>query len=238
MIQNTRGIVLHKTNFSETSLVVQVYSMHFGRISLLIHGAKKKKSRNKSAHFEPLSIIEISGNFSNTEKLIRPSEVKSYIPLINIQTQLSKRLIALFLAEVIHRSIKESYQEIDLYNFIEKSLFQLENSSDNVANFHLVFLLKLCRFLGIYPLLGQGEYFSISEGVFLNSVPTNGVYLNGDEKNVFYSLLGTNIAECHTLSLDKQQRKNALKNILDYYKVHIVGMGEVKSHEVLETIFN
>ena len=237
MVHRTRAIVLHKVNYSESSLVVQVYSFEFGKISLLVNGAKRKKSRNKSALFESLSLLEISGNFTNTDKLIRPSEVKIEIPWVSIQTKIDKRLIAMFLAEVIHKSIKESFPDRSLYLFIERSLIYLENSTENVANFHLVFLLELSKFFGFYPLKGNGEFFSVSEGVFLNSVPNLSAYLRGDDRDIFHSLLSVRLDNCHELKITGNQRKTALKNILDYYKVHNVGMGEIKSHHILETIF-
>ncbi|MFT4755132.1 MAG: DNA repair protein RecO (recombination protein O) [Salibacteraceae bacterium] len=237
MVHNTRAIVLHKTNYSESSLVVQVYSLNLGKISLIIYGAKKKKSRNKSALFEPLSILEIAGNFSNTDKLIRPSEVKVFTPLIQIQNSIGKRLIALFLAEVVHKSIKETIPDADLYMFMERSLLYLENSVRNVANFHLVFLLELSKFLGFSPLRSNGDFFNLSEGCFTNSIPNSSVYLREDEKSIFHALLGINIDKCHELKISSAQRKLALKNILEYYKIHNIGMGEIKSHLILETIF-
>lgn len=237
MVHTTRAIVLHKTNYSESSLVVQVYTFEFGRLSLLVHGAKKKKSRNKSALFEPLSLIEIAGNFSNTEKLIRPTEVKINIPLIHIQSSIHKRLIALFISEVLHKCVKESFAEKDLYLFIENSLQFLDQAEDNVSNFHLVFLMNLSKYIGFYPLSGMGDYFSVSDGQFSNVVPISGKYLSGDDKDVFHSLLGIKIDRCHELKINNQQRKIALKNVLEYYQIHNIGMGEIKSHHVLETIF-
>lgn len=67
MRHNTKAIVLHKTNYAENSLVVHLYTLDFGRCSILVRGAKNKKSRNKPALFEPLSILEITGNFSNID---------------------------------------------------------------------------------------------------------------------------------------------------------------------------
>ncbi len=237
MVQNTRGIVLHKTNYSENSIVVQLYTLHFGKLSILVQGAKKKRARSKIALFEPLSILELTGNFSNTAKLIRPTEISMFISLQETHTKISKSLIVLFLSEVIHKSIKESFPEPDLYIYLEKSLVQLEKTNDSIANFHLVFLVGLSRFLGFLPFKSSGHYFSISDGVFSNIIPSSGLYLKEEEKEIFYSLLDITLQDCHQLSLNSVQRKTALQNVLDYYKVHISNMGEIKSHHVLETIF-
>lgn len=238
MVESTRAIVLHKTNYAESSIVVQLYTFHFGRISILVHGAKKKKSRNRIALFEPLSILDISGNFKNTDKLIRLSEVSISFPFQEIHSKITKSVIALFLSEVVHKSIKESLPETDLYLFLENALMHLEKTDRSISNFHLVFLLELTRFLGFYPFKSEGKYFSINDGVFLNNIPPSGLYLKEDEKAVFYSLLNIRVTNCFSILLNSAQRKQALQSVLDYYKVHIPNMGEVKSHRVLETIFH
>ena len=237
MLHTTRAIVLHKTNYSESSIVVQLYTLHYGRISILVQGAKKKRAKNKIALFEPLSNIEITGKFSKSDKLIRPNEIKNHIPLIDIQIDISKRLIALFLAEVIHKGIKESIPEPEMYLFIEKSLYHLEITGNNVANFHLVFLLEWSKYLGMYPSRINAKYFNLTDGVFTNQIPGSGVYIQGEEKNTLYALLGMKIDNSHELKLTSEQRRIALNTILDYYRIHISGMGEIKSHYILETIF-
>ena len=237
MLNQTRAIVLHKTNYSETSIIVQAYSLKFGKISLLVQGVKKKKSRNKSALFEPLSVIEFVANFKDTDKLIRPREVKLFIPFVSIQNNISKRFIALFLAEMLHKSVREPHPEENLYIFIERSLIYLENSSDNEVNFHLVFLLELTKYLGFYPMGSKGDYFNMADGIFSQQVPQNTLYLQGEIKELFYSILGMKIDDGNAIKFTNEQRKMVLGAIVDYYKVHIPGMGEVKSHHILETIF-
>jgi DNA repair protein RecO (recombination protein O) len=218
--------------------VVQVYTLHYGKISLLVHGVKKKKSRNKSALFEPLTILELNGNFKDTAKLIRPSEVKLHIPFISIQSSVSKRLVVLFLADVLHKCVREPNPEQEMYVFIENSLKLLEYSDQNISNFHIVFLLQLSRYLGFYPRVSEGHYFSMLEGSFLNSVPESNLYLQGLEKDLFLQVLGIKIDNLSQLNLNSEQRKMALSFVLQYYQVHVSGFGEIKSHLILESIFS
>jgi DNA repair protein RecO (recombination protein O) len=237
MLNKTRAIVLHKTNYSESSIVVQVYSLDYGKVSLLIQGVKRKKSRNKSALFEPLSILEFVGNFNDTEKLIRPREIKLHIPFVNIQANISKRFIALFLAEMLHKSIKEPHPEQSMYVFIEKSLRFLELTEQNIANFHISFLLELTIYLGFHPRKSEGDYFNMLEGSFSNNIPESNMYLQGLKKEHFLRALGTKIDSSDLLRYTSEQRKDVLSSIIQYYQVHIAGFGEVKSHLILETIF-
>ena len=238
MLTQTKAIVLHKLNYSETSFVVQVYTLNYGKVGLLVQGVKKRKSRTKAALFEPLSIIDLVGNFTDTEKLIRPREIKLHTPFISIQSEISKRTLVLFLSEILHKCIKLPEPDPSMYRFIEESLLFLEQSKTNNANFHLAFLLELSKHLGFHPQPGTGEYFDMQEGNFTNAIPSSHLYLQADEKDLFSQTLGTKIAKSATLKLTANQRKTVLNSLIKYYQTHIPGLGEIKSHIILESIFN
>lgn len=237
MLGSTKAIVLHKTNYSESSIVVQVFTFDFGKVSLLIQGVKRRKSKNKSALFEPLSILELVGNFKNPEKLIKPSEVKIHKPLLQIQSSIGKRSIALFLSEILSKSIREPHPEKEMFSFIETSLSYLDVSNEKTSNFHLVFMLELSRYLGFYPQKSEGMFFDMEEGIFKNSQPLNHYYLTGNDKELFSRILGIKIDKSHELIFQHDERKLLLESILKYYQVHVSGWKEVKSHLILESVF-
>ncbi len=237
MEETTRAIVLHKTNYSESSIVVQLYSLHFGKISLLVQGAKKKKAKSKIALFEPLSILNISGNFSKTDKLIRPTEISVTFPFQNIPTKIGKRMLVMFLAEILQKSLKENIAEPDLFKFIERNLHYLELTENKIEFFHLTFLMRLTKYLGFFPFYSKGKYFSINEGNFTNSIPSSGLYLQEREKEAFETIIQSTIDNCHEIQLSNTDRKRVLNVVIEYYRVHIPEMGGIKSHEILETLF-
>lgn len=237
MVETTRAIVLHKTNYSESSLVVQVYSLHFGKISLLVQGTKKKKAKSKIALFEPLSILNVSGDFSKTDKLIRPTEISISFPYQNIPTRIGKRMVVMFLAEILHKALKENISEPDLFLFLERNLQYLELSENKIGYFHLSFLMQFSKYLGFFPFYSKGKYFSITEGNFSNAVPSSGLYLQEREKEAFELIIQSSVDTCHEIQLTNEERQRVLVNIIEYYRVHIPGMGNIKSHEILETLF-
>ena len=237
MVETTRAIVLHKTNFSESSLVVQLYSFHFGKISILVQGAKKKRAKSKIALFEPLSILNITGNFGNTDKLIRPTEISVHFPFQNIPTKIGKRMLVIFLSEILHKSLKENISEPDLFNFLERNLRFLECTENKIGYFHLSFLMQFSKYLGFFPFYTKGKYFSITEGNFSNVVPSSGLYLQEEEKAAFEIIIHSSVETSHEVQLSTKDRHRVLSNIIEYYRVHIPGMGEIKSHEILETLF-
>ena len=238
MVESTRAIVFHKTNYSESSLVVQIYSLKHGRLSLLVQGARKKKSKTKSVLFEPLNIIEVTANFSNTSKLIKPADISIHVPFQNIPTKLGKRMIVFFMAEILQKILKENIPDHDVYLFIESNLLYLENTNDSVSNFHLAFLMRLTQYLGFFPLHSKGHFFCLSDGNFRDSIPMSGPYIREDEKLVFESVLLCKVENSHNLKLSNDQRKKCLDTIIQYYRIHFAGLGEIKSNQILNNLFS
>ncbi|MEN9444623.1 MAG: Recombination protein terminal, partial [Bacteroidota bacterium] len=51
MLQQSAGIILTQYPFGETSLVVHVYTLEYGILSMLTNGVRKAKSRQKPSNF-------------------------------------------------------------------------------------------------------------------------------------------------------------------------------------------
>ena len=49
MLHKTRGIVFKTTDYSESSVIVQVFTEKFGMQSYMVNGAKKPKAKGQSA---------------------------------------------------------------------------------------------------------------------------------------------------------------------------------------------
>ena len=62
-----------------------------------------------------------------------------------------KTAIALFMGELLTRVIQEHERNEALYAFLEGSVRLLEEQRRGVANFHICFLFRLGRFIGIEP---------------------------------------------------------------------------------------
>ena len=237
MYSKTRIIVLHKTNYSENSIVIQALALDYGKISFLVSAVKGKKSKVGLALFEPLSILDIVANFKDLEKLIRPKEIKLNTPFFDIRSNMGKRMIVLFLSELLNKSIKEPHPDREMLLFIESALKYLEITQESIANFHIVFLKELTRYLGFQPNLKQGYYFDMEEGVFTDVLPKSSAYLEGEKKDMFAAMLGTKIDNCYTLNFNSSERKLILDSLIRYYQIHIPGLSNLKSQGVLEALF-
>jgi DNA repair protein RecO (recombination protein O) len=110
-----------------------------------------------------------------------------------------------------------------------------------VSNFHLFFLAKLTRFLGIFPRFKSGEndsFLDLKKGITSKTEPPHSKFMDIEETRIFYQLVGINLKDLPELSINRQVRIKLLGKILEYYSLHFDSMGEIKSLPVLKEVFN
>jgi DNA repair protein RecO (recombination protein O) len=239
MLNKASGIVLQTTKYSETSLIVKVYTRESGLRSYIISGVRSKRSGNKAGLFQPLALIDfvVSGNESS--KLSRITEISINQPYTNLPYNIIKSSLGMFINELLLHSFKEPHLDEDLYEFIRNSLLILDLSPDNTPNFHLGFMIQLSRFLGFYP---QGEHsadtsvFDLQEGKFVNFIPKHPYYLSSAAALQLSQLLDADYTGLQEINLGRAERKQLLNAMILFYQLHISSFGTMRSAAVLEEI--
>jgi DNA repair protein RecO (recombination protein O) len=233
----TQAIVLSVIKFQEKSLIVKCFTQSDGLKSYFIQNAfSTKKSNQKIAYFQPLNILEIEANHKNKGTLEHFKEVKLAYNYQNINTDIIKSSMVLFLSEVLHNSIFEEEKNENLFSYLETSLMWLD-THDVISNFHLIFLMQLTKFLGFYPQTREtdGTYFEMIDGVFSPFQGTS--CLNEHETQLLKKLLNLRFEDI-LKNFHKEERQVLLKILLDYYSIHLQGFKKPKSLEVLKEIFS
>lgn len=238
-IISTKAIVLSSLKYGDTSLIVKCFTQQEGIKSYMIRGIlKSKKGKLKPAYFQPLTQLQLTANHTHKNSLHSLREVHVIHPYETVHNSVVKQTIVLFLSEILSEIIKEEEENNTLYNYIETSLIWLD-THNSIANFHLLFLLNLSRFLGFYPDTTSQEKtaFDLLEGCFTNSPHSK---LSVSENNLisFKKLLGTNFDAIHTISFSKTERQTVLRIIIRYFELHLNGFRKPKSLDVLETVFS
>lgn len=242
MICTTRGIVLRTFKHTDSSVIAKVYTDQFGLQSLLIKIGKTAKSKNKANLLQPLSCLELSIYFKEKNSLQSVREFGNHYVFTSIPFDTLKSSIALFMAEMIYRCIKEEEKNLLLYNFFLGQIKHLDLIEErlDVNNFHLKFLVGFSRFLGFYPGNShfQSSVFDISEGMFMQGSPMNEHRLEQELSLALHRVIESTANDTPALKISPSERRLLLKALIDYYNFHLPGMGPVKSHEVLETVLN
>jgi len=239
MLVHTNAIVISALKYAEADLIVKCYTQKTGLKSYMLRGIlKSKRGKFKASLFQPLTQLELEAKHKDKGGLEYLQEAKILIPYKTLHTQVVKSAMVLFISEILRNSIQEEEQNESLYEYLENSLNWLDNNQ-NIANFHLLFLLKLTSYLGFYPDDENMEfnYFNLLEGIFCDS-KVNDYCIEGTNLTLLKQLLGTNFDELNLLKLNQIHRSNFLGMLLDYYQLHIDTFKKPKSLSVLNEIFN
>ncbi len=238
MVITTPAIVLKAIKYGETSLIVKCYTATNGPISYMVKGVRSSQKKGmKMAYFQPLTLLEINSNHKNKGGLEIMQSAKILHPYSSIPVNILKSSIALFLSEVLYTTLVEEEANKELYNFIESAMNWLDGQ-DQIANFHLLFLITLSKYLGFYPDTSQMEYpyFNLEEGGF-SYAKTNSLSVKGPTVEIFKLLLGTNFDSDSSHSINSNQRQSVIELLMNYFKLHLHGFEKPKSLHVLHEIF-
>ena len=174
--------------------------------------------------------------------LYRVKEAKSFYPFTSIPYDPYKSSMALFLAEFLYRAIREEAENRPLFAYLQHSVIWLDECREGFANFHLVFLMRLSRFLGLYPNLEDyhtGDYFDLLNACFTSTRPQlHSSYINPEEAGRLRQLMRMNYETMHLFGMSRAERTRCLTIMNDYYRLHLPDFPALKSLDVLKELFD
>ena len=124
-----------------------------------------------------------------------------------------------------------------MFLFLEQKLLFFDRN-DFSANFHLKFLLDITRYLGFYPDTTHEHLpsFSLEDGIF-STTDESKYTITGATLLLFKALLHTDYPQLSTVKSNKNERNALLFQLLKYYEWHFPNFRQIKSLEVLQTLF-
>ena len=240
MITKTRGIVLRSVRFGESSLIVDVLTKSSGRVSFMVHIPKTSKGKIKKQYFQPMTLLDFEYDFRQRSNLQRIKDVRVSLPYSSIPIDPAKSCISLFLSEFIYYATRNEQENPTLFTYISTSLEWLDNAYEDFANFHLVFMMRLGKFLGFHPFLEDftpGCFFDLLNGCFTLSMPLHTDFLNAADAGHLYNLMRMNFDTMKLFKLSHDDRNRITEIVLRYYKLHLPNMPELQSFDILREVF-
>jgi DNA repair protein RecO (recombination protein O) len=245
MIQTTSGIVFRTTRYGDSSLISSIYTRHFGIQNYLVKGVRKSfgKSEGKAACFQPGAILELVVYHQDTKNLQYIREVNWGFLYTTIYGEVIKNTVALFMVEILQHCIRQPEPNSVLYEFIEKSLRQLDQATPKItANFPLFFALRLSSMLGFQL---QGKYsdetsvLDLQEGQFVTNVPAHPYFLEGEASDITSRLQSiTDLDQLEKITVPRTLRKELLASYLQFYGWHVPDFGNLRSWQVIQEILH
>ena len=143
----TKGIIIKKVNFRETSIILDILTPEFGVISVMVKGIRKQKSKNTGL-LEILNELDLIlyKNPSSEWYIYRSSQIVN-AHLFNID--ISTSVLMQSAVEVIRQIIIPVEDSQEIYQLLETYFEYIKTVNKNGIAIFWRFLLKLFRIIGI-----------------------------------------------------------------------------------------
>ena len=239
MLTRTKAILLHHVRYSDSSLIAQFYTQEYGRISVMAKGISSRRGGAKFNYFRPLNIFNLELYHRENRELHNLKEMSlAFIPR-NIHGDIIRTSVAMFISEILYNVIREEDANRLLFDFIESSVITLDEIDAGISNFHLWFLVAFTDYAGIGPSHTDmtGYWFDMLTGQFTTQQPLHPDFLDPAGAKTLNLLLQIPAAEIASLRLSGDERSELLARLLKYYSLHLPGIREIRSLQVLKDIF-
>ena len=213
----SRIIVLHLTKYSDHGLVLHTIDSTAGRRSFLVRGIKRG---NAVSVFHPLSILDIVSAESPKSTMCHLREWDPVRPMHGIRGDLVKSSLAMFLSEVLYRSLTSELADPQLFDWLCDAVVRLDEAEGSVANFPAWFLVSYAVRMGFMP----GE-----------SIEPSGMF-PAENAALFQRFLHDPYDEAMTLPLSGNRRQAFARKMLQYLSWHLGTTIDAKSLDVLHAV--
>jgi len=236
MIFETKGIVLKKMKYGESSLILKIYTQEYGMKSFIIKGSRKKNTLN---FLQYLSAVNLHAYYKENKELLFIKEIENALPHSNITEDIYKINLTIFLNEIVLKSIGEEEQNTAVFDFLWNKTFELYEKDNPIGDFHLRFLFSFSSFLGFFPEERKNlfsPFFDLRDGIFVSKTPNHKEYIEKDDADTWNKCI-LFAKQNASMNMKTEVKKRILEYLLLYYQIHLGWNSPVKSYEVIKEIF-
>ena len=240
MLTKSQAIVLHTVKYGESQLIIDTFTEELGRLSFVCHIPTSAKARVKKQFFQPMTLLNVELDYRAGSRLQRFKDVYLGYSYSSIPFNPFKLSITLFLTDFLRYATRNEQVNRSLFQYITNSMMWLDDCKDNFANFHLVFMMRLSRFVGFFPNLEdyqEGNGFDLRNGCFCSVPPLHPYFLGPEEAARLLTLMRINYETMRLFTMSHADRNRCAEVILQYYRLHVPSFPELKSLDVLKELF-
>jgi len=234
MLIKTRGIIFKALKYSETSLILDIYTEEKGLRKYIISGVRNKRSKVKTGLLQVATLVDMVAYFRDNKPMNRIKEIKAAQIYESIPFDLMKGTISLFMVELAQKTIKEEEGNAELFNFLFNRFATLDKLAQINPNYHLYFMLDLSGYLGFYP--GgtwslETPWLNMREGKFVKEEPLHQYALSRDLSEKVGLLM-----KREAVKIGRGDRQKIVLKLIDYYRVHVENFNGLNTHEILREV--
>ncbi len=241
-------VALRTVKYSDRTSILSAYSAQRGRVSLSIPAGKGREAARLRALVMPMGVFECQADIRPGRDISPIRDVRAVVlpaagnPVASVQ--------AMFLADILQGLLSEPQQDEALFSFLASASRHLNliatptsptTSKGTLANFHIAFLLRLQRFMGVEPdwsTYRTGSVFDMSGGIFRLQLPNHPRYLPAHEARAAWEIHRMTLRNCHVFKLSRSDRNTILDRLLAYFHIHFPTLPASDSAAILRHMFD
>lgn len=231
------AIVLDSLRYGESQLIIKMLTREYGLRSYIV---RMNRTTMRGAMFQPLFLVEFEAMVGRGE-IHKIQQMAIDRPLSDIPFNVVKSSVALFLAEVLYRIIKPQAVDPVLYDFVSESVVALDLlPQEAAANFHLLFLVRLARYLGFSIGVNHytpGAWFDIRSSCYTPSEPDHTLKFAPHVAHLLWQVSSCSITQLSELRLSRSERQMFLESVIDFYGYHTDSIYQVQSLTIFRELF-
>lgn len=151
-IVRSEAIVLHHRDQGETSRIVNLFTLLYGKVSLIAKGARTIKSRFGGA-LEPFTHLTVVFYKKDTRELQFLNQADILNPFLHLHSQLGRIALANIPCEIVERYEIAGHPHSALFRLLLETLAALDQGDTGLRSVVRAFQLKFAELSGFRPRL-------------------------------------------------------------------------------------
>lgn len=235
MLHTTRAVVLKTVRHGDGTMVLRAFTETLGVRSFWVRLGWR--SGISQGALQPLSRLEVVAQEVPERDLLVVKELRLERPYTHVLFDPVRSALALFVQEVLYKVLRGESQDAELFALVDEALDSMDTAPD-VSNFPLVFLVRFSEHLGFMPSPPRSgeDRFDLKEGEFLRGAARHGHTMGPELSTYLSELLPLGFERMHVARIPARHRRVLLDHLLLYFRLHVEGLGELRSPGVLHQV--
>ena len=222
-------------------MIVSIFTELFGIQSYMVNGVRTSGKSARAHFFQPSSLLEMQVYHNELKNLQRIKEVKWSSLYKNVLSDVIKNSIALFMVELLQKTLKQPETNENLFHFCEDAFLHLDVAEKEItANFAVYFSIRIAQISGFSLQNNYSEkrnIFNIKEGDFVEENLADAEFITPQLSRDFSEMLkAIHPNDLSEIKMNGKTRSSMLKIMESFYAWHIPEFGKMKTLNVLSAI--
>lgn len=220
MLLSSKGLVLKVFPYSNTSVICNIFTDDYGKLTFIIKGIRKPKKPLLSI-LQPFNLVELQYYYKESRGIQLIKEADIIISFENLRNNYSTIIIGSMILNIINKIFEKEYANEVIFRLIYKTLNKLSEFNHTNKIYFLFFIFHLNKQLGFMPEIDTKKN-DIDKKVLLllNTINT------------------TNIDHISDIKSNSDILKKTYNFLIFFMQYHIHSMHNIKGLVELEKIYN